>query len=424
MTRTIRLALVVLSGLAACTVNPNNIKPTVGDLCREAGSVMADRTWGCLGWDPTFARWAVPLALDFNCVKWGQSVSAGRMGYDEAAGVQCISDLRSMSCDQIFGGSGSGPPGACAQAIWGQVPAGYACTIEMDCARGTYCDNSATCGGICRAYANQGQICYDSGGGTWTRCSQGLNCMPDPAPSTNYHCQAPILAGNACPNAWGCADGLYCDTSSGVPASYVCKADPTSGQACGNGWACAGGLYCDSTITPSTCKTIPTSGQPCGNGWVCADGLYCNSVSTSCQPKKTSGPCGQWDACLAPLYVCTGDSPTWASPGTCRALAQEGQYCVNGWNYCAFGAYCNTGSTTPALGVPGVCKAFPGAGGPCAYYGVEYIFACIDSYCSGSPSGTCTPYVALGGSCTDSYQCGPDNYCTAVAPNVCAATCP
>ena len=389
MTRTIRLSLVVLSGLAACTVNPNNIKPTAEDLCREAGSAMGDRTWDCLGWDPTFAQWAVPQALDFNCVKWGESVSAGRMAYDEAAGVQCISDLRSMSCDQLFGSGGSGPPGACAQAITGLVPAGNTCTVEMDCASGTYCDNSATCGGICRAYLQLGGICSLP----YTRCRPGLDCINDGTGTSTYTCQVPLLAGQACPYG-GCADGLYCDTSSGVPTSYVCATDPTAGQ-------------------------------PCGNGWACAAGLYCRLDTVTCQPQMTSGPCGQWNACVTPLYVCTGDSPTWASPGACRPLAQEGQACRNGWNYCAFGAYCNTGSAAPALGIPGVCHAFPGAGGYCGSYGAEYIFTCIDSYCNGSPTGTCTPYVPLGGTCTTADQCGPYHYCDAsVLPNVCKVTCP
>ncbi len=403
MTRTIRLAPAVLFGLAACTVDPNKIKPTVEDLCREAVSVMGDRAAECDGVDPTYARWV--LTNYIGCVKWGESVSAGRIAYDESGGGQCISDLRSMSCDQLnqiiqiifFGGSDL--PGACAQGL---VPAGYACTMGMDCASGTYCAFASACGGSCKAYANLGQICYDSSTGTITYCSSGLNCMPDPAPSSDSHCQAPILAGYGCPNGRGCADGLYCDTSSGIPLNY-------------------------------TCKTDPQSGQPCALGYICASGLYCNSNSASpayktCQPKMTSGACGQYDACLTPLYVCAGPSPlSWTSPGNCQSIAREGQYCQHGYNECVSGAYCKTSTATPTTGDPGVCTVFPGPPGACGSYGAETV-DCIDSYCSGSPTGNCTAYIPLGSQCVSggpSDQCGLSAYCkTSVTPNVCTAYCP
>lgn len=403
MTRASRLAPIVLLGLATCTVDPNKIKPTVEDLCREVVSVLGERVAQCEGVAVAWAQWE--FSSDLTCARWGESVSAGRMGYDESAGVQCIRDLQSMSCDQLF--ASNGPPGACAQAIWGLVPAGSACSTSEECASGTYCNSPSGCGGTCRAYVSLGQVCYDSSiSGSYVSCSQGLNCMPDPAPATTSRCQAPILAGYGCPNGYGCADGLYCDKSTGVPATYTCKADPTSGQACGNGLICADGLYCyRNSSTPLIDKT--------------------------CQPKMTSGACGQYEACLTPLYVCAGPSSlSWTSTGNCQAIAREGQTCQNGYGECVRGAYCKTASAIPTTGDPGVCTVFPGPPAACGIYGGEWVW-CLASYCTAPNStstGTCAAFVPLGQPCSSGgtdNPCGPGAYCnTSVSPAVCAVRCP
>lgn len=396
MTRAIRLAPVVVIGLAACSFNTNKIKPTVEDLCREVVSVLGERVAQCEGLAVAWAQWA--LSADLNCAQWGESVAAGRMGYDESAGVQCISDLQSMSCDQLF--ASNGPPGACAQAIWGQVPAGYACITNLDCANGTYCEIASSCGGTCRAYANLGQVCYDSSSGSGTQCIQGLNCMPDPTPATTSRCQAPIQAGYACPNGWGCANGLYCD-------------------------------WVTTSLTYHTCQPDRQLNQSC-DPYPCDDGLYCNQDSTSpnykkCVAQQTSGPCGQWNACRYPLYVCSGAPPiSWSAPGNCRPIAREGQSCKHGYGDCVWGAYCRTGSASPATGDSGVCTVFSGPSGICGDYGSEWV-ECIASYCYGSPSGTCAPYIPLGGTCVSGGpwdQCGYDAYCPTAAPYVCTAYCP
>jgi hypothetical protein len=398
MTRTSRLALVALSGLAACTVNPDNIKPTVADLCREAQVTMGDRYAECDGYAVAWARWM--FSMDIDCAAWSAAVAAGRMAYDESAGVQCINDLRSMSCDQLL--NSNGPPGACAQAIRGLVPAGSACRTYDECATGTYCDSSSACGGTCKAYANVGAVCY-SATLPWANCRSGLNCMDDGTATGTSRCYAPLLAGQNCPQSWGCADGLYCDTSSGVSTSYTCKTDPTSGQSCGNGWSCAAGLFCNyNSAVPAVYKT--------------------------CQPSMTTGPCGQYNACQYPLYICAGPSYSWSSPGQCQAIAREGQPCQHGYHQCVWGAYCKTAIPppgTPAIGDPGVCTVYPGPPGFCGSYGSEYVY-CLASYCNAT--GTCASFIPVGGACPagGGYgECGPGSYCnTGVTPYICAANCP
>ncbi len=367
MTRTSRLALVVPLGLAACTVNPDKIKPTVEDLCREVQSALADRYAQCAGSPLAWTHWV--FSSEFSCAQWGASVAAGRMGYDESAGSQCISDLRTIACDQLFGSGGSGPPGACAQAIWGLVPAGSACSTSEDCVSGTYCTYASACGGTCKAYANLGQKCWD--GTTYTQCAAGLNCMNDPSPATTQSCQMPLQAGQFCPSGWGCADGLYCDQNSADLTNYH-----------------------------------------------------------KCLAQQTSGSCGQDDACLTPLYVCAGASISYTSPGNCQPVSREGRSCQNGYNECAWGTYCNTGTTAPATGVAGVCTIFPGPPGACGTYGGEWV-SCLASYCTApnwTSSGNCAPYVPLGNPCSSGgtdNPCGPGNYCnTSVSPNVCAVRCP
>ncbi len=366
MTRTSRLALVALSGLAACTVNPDNIKPTASDLCREATSVMVDRLAECTGTPLAMAQQYAPLLLGMNCDKWDASVAAGHLAYDSSYAVQCLDDLRSTTCAQLFYGNGSGPPGACAVAARGLVGAGAPCASSEECVSGTYCTYTSACGGSCKLYANLGQLCWD--GSTSTQCAGGLNCMSDPAPATTQSCQAPIKFGQACPSGWGCANGLYCDQNS-VALTYH-----------------------------------------------------------TCQTRQTSGSCGQYDACLEPLYVCSGPSVSYSTPGTCRPVARQGQACNHGCNDCVWGTYCNTGSTPPATGVPGTCTIFPGPPAVCGPYGNEYV-SCLDSYCkipTGGTNGNCTAYIPLGKPCVPggAYdQCGFVNY-TCNASNVCAVRCP
>ncbi len=360
MTRTIRLAPAVLLGLAACTVDPNKIKPTVEDLCREVVSVLADRYAECAGSPLAWTHWVLNDQL--VCAQWGASVAAGRMGYDESVGSQCISDLRTMPCDQLFGSGGSGPPGACAQAIWGLVPTGSACSTSEDCVTGTYCTYVSACGGTCKAYASLSQYCWD--GTTYTQCAPGLDCVNDPAPASTQSCQMPLQAGQLCPSGWGCAAGLYCDRSSGVSATYICRA------------------------------------------------------------QQTSGSCGQYDACLEPLYICSGPSISYTTPGTCQPVSREGQACVNGWNQCVWGTYCDTGASAPAKGVAGFCTIFPGPPGYCGTYGGEYV-DCLASYCN---ANACTPFIPVGSPCVSGGpgdQCGSGNFCnTSVSPPVCAIRCP
>lgn len=366
MTRTSHFALAALLGLAACTVNPDKIKPTAGDLCREATSVMVDRLAECTSAPLAVAQQYAPLLFGLDCGKWDTSVAEGHLAYDSSYAVQCIGDLHTATCVELFYQNGGGPPGACALAIKGLVPAGSACASSEECVGGTYCTYTSACGGTCKAYANLGQYCWD--GTTSTQCAAGLLCMSDPSPATTSTCRAPLQAGQLCPTGWGCADGLYCDRSSGVSTSYSCKV------------------------------------------------------------QQTTGSCGQYDVCLTPLYVCSGASISYATPGTCRPVGRQGQSCKNGYNDCVWGTYCNTGSTPPAVGVAGTCIIFPGPPAVCGPYGSEYV-SCLDSYCkipTGLTNGNCTPYIPLGNACVSggAYdQCGFGNY-TCNASNVCAVRCP
>ncbi len=364
MTRTRPLVLAASLALAACSsmVDPDKIKPTgpatAGALCQEVTSAFIDRVVECLG---VPRAWAQQPGGGPNCSRWDASVAAGRLRYDSFYGDACISLLRTMPCDQLFGGSGGGgPPGACALALQGLVQAGSACVTDEDCAGGTYCDFKGACGGACNAYATLGQQCQV--GGVYTQCAPGLFCIADPAPATTSTCQSPIVQGSPCPAGWGCADGLFCDRSA---TPYRCQPQQTSGSCTQDDGCLRPRYHCsrDPIALSGNCRPVALETQNCTNGYGdCVGGTYCNTGGTP-PAVGVSGTC----------IIYPGP------PSVCGTYGAE-------WIECL-------GSSCSATTGQGACAPYIPLGNSCA------------------PTGP-------------SDQCGPGNYCTLGPPNVCAVACP
>ncbi len=303
-------------------------------------------------WGGTVDDWAKGFVFIPFCGPLADSITRGRVVYDEAKARDCIDQLHQKACET---NSYTWPPDVCLAAVQGRLPAGQACralipettskTLFNECAAGTYCASSGSPAwkGTCTPFLQNGDL-----------------CAPDvPA---------------------GCGPDLECSIEQvSVSLTAYCVPIVGEGSTCrGNGISsnCGPALFCDNTVaeTTGTCRRVGTG--TC-NGWYeCANGYFCQEApdgSRSCVRYKSPGdPCDPLGGPECSRY-CRSD-------GTCGVAADVGETCgahavsPSGFIFCRQGLYCE---------IP-----------------------------SGADVGTCAPQVEPGGACQrrghDRPQCAPN----------------
>lgn len=378
-----------------CEACPGSERPLTCNCDAYTDCANNDTTTYCAGTDRCTACSLSPnKELTCRCSSTSECAGAVTDNYCDPGAQRCA------SC-------GSSPhPNECGCTGPGNCQSGY-CNDDPQrkCAA---CPDSTACAAIGSGYQCSGGTCQQCSGGTifpnGCTCSGGTDCA-------SGYCDGDISLCAACTSTLQCADpydGSRCD--SGVCA--VCSSSPdreigcscTSSDECGG----AGTAYCDVGGVPSLCTACPAigllpTGCYCDTPTDCASGVCTDS---RCVPCSSNGDCADlgagykcqngscWtDACGVPGAVANDCSCQQASDcasgycsndGTCAACTDDSQ--------CGSGNYCN-GGTCEACGAtnrPNGC-------------GCSQADDCASGYCAGSPS-VCT-------SCTDSSQCGANEYC-------------
>jgi len=321
--RTIHSALLALA-LAApgCStmVDPADIAPvapaTAGALCEGMVATLSSRASQCLGQS---ADWRASNApKDVSCPGVSASASAGTIAFDVELGATCLETSQLSSCFELFGPLARGLPAACSAALLGSQATGAPCKQDLECASG-YCDEGATCPGLCVAWP---AACASTG-----QCAPGKVCAAG-------FCQTAVLLGPGAlctVQANGvCGDGLFCDTTLPGPQ---CVAQRTSGACTIGGRTC---LTPGSTCTQGTGEVTPTCKPFVGVGASCAPGAQQCVTGSWCSP----APGGTVGTCVA-------DS---RPPASCTATAGNDQRAC-------LGGTCSSGTCVAFVLTDGACTS-------------------------------------------------------------------
>lgn len=243
-------------------------------------------------------------------------IHAGVWQFDRKASAACITALEERSCDA----NTLQEPASCAEVLSPVVPdearvacgvcsEGFECRFAPpDCARcvrvsppasvlpgsrescfsplvdGPGCADGLSCEGVCRPFAQEGDLCPAS------TCRPGLRCEASA-------CVAFLELGEPCADDASCRGGLYC-------ADGVCTTLTQSGDACVRNEACSS-RFCEGGVC--TELLVVGLGGLCGSA-SCQSSLVCrNSV---CSAPATHG-----EACTSSVD-CAAGMPCVA--GTCR----------------------------------------------------------------------------------------------------------
>ncbi len=210
-----------------------------------------------------------------------EAVKTGAVRYDGVAAQKCLETLGTQ-CRAV---------GACDGVFTGTVALGGACTVTEACGDDAWCDDSATCPGVCTARVGHGENV-----GNVEACNTGgFEFFSD----GGIRCKQSGELGAACSYQTDCGRDLACDLG-------TCVRAPSEGEPC-IGQKCASGLRCDSTH----CRAWAHVGEACGNeftmGGQCQLGLACRD-------------------------------------GVCGDALREGERCANNPNRCGAGLDCNNDS--------------------------------------------------------------------------------
>jgi hypothetical protein len=305
--------------LTACSSGP-----TAHDACAQLATAQCDKLDACItnGTSQRYTDKATCVArLMASCTT---SLAAADTANNPDNVIACATAVPTASCDDYIGNDVV----ACAP-LMGKRALGSPCAYPAQCqsavcaiAKGTNC-------GSCAAPSSAGDSCATAS------CSRGFTCV-----AGTQTCQTPGGSGASCDDNHPCGFRLSCVVATGATSGSCEAAGTTAGTACdprreaAPGCANNAGLVCDSATKQCLAATFSGPGGACGlsGGKV----VLCDMAS-----------------------VCFGASG--ATPGTCKAIALEGQPCdgVAGPS-CMAPARCVTGSATSTAGTcqlpdPGVC---------------------------------------------------------------------
>ncbi len=241
-------------------------------------------------------------------------LAAPGTGNSAALVMSCSAAVPAASCDDF-----EATRIAECQPKVGQLANGAACAFSSQCAS-TFCAiaNGTNCG-ACAAPTHANDSCAAS------NCSVGQSCV-----AGNMQCQTDGSAGASCDKDHPCAYLLSCVTAAGASSGTCQLSGATAGAACDNKRqtlpACAAsqGLFCEAASKTCKALTYVNAGNPCG---------FVNGTTVACTSAAT---------CFGAMG---------ATPGTCKALAKEGQPCDTAAGPgCVAPGRCVTGSATSTAG--------------------------------------------------------------------------
>jgi hypothetical protein len=344
---------------------------------------------------------------------------------------------------------------ACAPYLCTGTACTTTCTIDGDCASGSYCSAGACLakqanGTACSAtnqcvtgFCVDGFCCNSVCSGACQACSAALkqsglnngtcgsakNAQPDP------HGMCAITMAASCGTDGKCSGGACEDW----PTLTVCQAATCSGSqltqpktcngagSCsqgGNTVACGNGLVCDPTTkacylscglggaaddskcvtgdycdgSAGACKPKAPSGGACSGGNQCASGLCGGSVCcTAVCPDQGAMSCGTNGACQSGTGACLDyPSGTMCSATTCAGGILSMSTSCDGMGSCSVGSStpCPNGLGCTASGT--MCRIVCGTNDANCQSGY---------YCDGVGAGACQPLLPMGAFCTQSHQC-------------------
>lgn len=250
------------------------------------------------------------LAQRPNFIK--MSIEAGRLRYNQAQSLSCITALEAIVQDDLCtfinhdddddnGRATTGfiPSAACPELWTGLVNAGGKCLYSQECATGLECEyTGGSCYGTCAARpcsdCTDAQYCGEENGQptckprsplgadcTENICAKGATCLIKDAQVGKCTADRSVDAGGACNEDIQCKidlcgeDGL-CDATPSTPTLS------DSGEACGLSQPCKPGLTCQDLV-PDTgkaqCKVAITLGAACSFTQECEYGLFCQGAA-------------------------------------------------------------------------------------------------------------------------------------------------
>jgi hypothetical protein len=290
-------------------------------------------------------QYFLPFLEDSVLAPIMESVTAGAITYDPAAGAACVQG--------IYDAATADPPAcanfdklveSCKSAFGGLSQANQPCDHRFECAEGMYCDLAGCPAATCKALGAVGSTCVanaacnpvadlyckiPSGQTTGTcakyiataaTCAAGDTCEP------GAYCLEGVCARIAklftldapqtCyTNSLLCNAGLACEFT-GLPflSPGKCLAAKVPAQACHIALPeeCPTGHYCTSSVFngPGTCQILPANGETCAKAGVqtiglrgpCQPGLAC--VNDECAPyAKLTQPCEGHAQCFSGACV-------------------------------------------------------------------------------------------------------------------------
>ncbi len=271
------------------------------------------------------------------------AVASGRVKYDGASARACFDSYMQSRCTVLPDPSQED----CQRMFVGQVADGQPCQDYFECASETCARVAATCGGVCTARVAEGGA-VSSGSecalglkvidGTCQRpraqeeaCTIQSDCASGTFCSPRRRCQALRLGGELCDATLPCGNFYAC-------VGGKCEAPPDLGQACVMSRlpACKLDLFCDATT--STCTRRLEVGDTCGQSDACRPPADCIGPigSRTCTARALEG-----ESCAQAF--CT--SETWCEPATktCKKPIAVGAPCtVN--DRCVSGSECRSGA--------------------------------------------------------------------------------
>lgn len=206
------------------------------------------------------------------------------------------------------------------------------------------------------------------------------------------------------PAAQRCVDELSATACGTTPVVSACDevfvGQVPLGGACTESGECAGSAYCEDTLAcPGTCVASLPEGAACAEGGECETGFACSAEGVCGALKATGEPCENGSECQT--HYCDDDASSCAEPPPLFVKA-VGEPCQFPYE-CERNLYCPLDGVAEAT-----CTPAPQPGEPCQASGLKT--ACTDgSYCapeSDGDTGICVVEVPVGGSCTESMQCG------------------
>lgn len=195
--------------------------------------------------------------------------------------------------------------------------------------------------------------------------------LPNPFARWQYHCEAPITAGQACENDQACAPGLHC-----APGTKTCTAPGGKGAVCETNRGCLPALACKYRFGDNQCFT-----------------MKCDASGNNCQQDRPTGrTCNPGETCNAG-ELCVGGA---SLPATCQDRVPAGGACDSyATNPCQPGFICQIGTAR--------CVPMPTAGQTCGIplNGVACApgLSCIQS---ANGSSLCGASIAIGQHCDSS----------------------